>query len=654
MTALLRTAGLGIDTWLAAADTELADDLRRLAEAEDRYLDYGRVLADRIALLVPHLDPERRRLALDCRRRLHNGLPVDDRLAEAAGVPRVARLAEWIVHMRAELTEAVAKELDRLLVTPWALLTASPVGAAALRDGDIEGADDITRRLGEGESWHGKRLRRRSEYLWRMIARGAVKTTPRGWLGHVSAVRFGGDQVPLLTDDFTACWTENVHTALPADSYHLTPLHRVRDDRLEAWIPADGALRKVSLRWTPALRAACRGEGPPEFIARLASIGVLEPAKHIRTDRGFLDVYRTTSGPWPSIDVSAFHTVRRLHALIDLDDPRVLESPRPGPVLDAWAAMPPIEHTATTGWPAPRDGSGYAELRRRIAAGTHDITSALLDELGAPLSDAGPFDCLVRPLPNGTLVLEDIAPAATVDARFIDALTALHGPLPQFEEHRAQHRTSIELLIPPMTARAANAVRRPRYTDAWTGDPDIGKYCADTRGTYIPLSALHIRADGIIEADGTPVRIVYHSARSPLPPWDRLARVLCPPGPRARRLRGLGPRITVDGKVVVSPRSWLVPPLHGESVVDKAVDLMRQRDRLDLPRWLMTGTKPVPCDLDSLRAITLLDRGGVVEEMLPRPDELSVLDSAGTAHAAALLLRIPRAAGTGTDVRQGR
>src|SRR5699024_2954674 len=46
-------------------------------------------------------------------------------------------------------------------------------------------------RLGAGEQWSGKRLRHRADYLWRIVARGAAKTTPRSWLGHVAPLRVG-------------------------------------------------------------------------------------------------------------------------------------------------------------------------------------------------------------------------------------------------------------------------------------------------------------------------------------------------------------------------------------------------------------------------------------------------------------------------------
>jgi hypothetical protein len=271
-----------------------------------------------------------------------------------------------------------------------------------------------------------------------------------------------------------------------------------------------------------------------------------------------------------------------------------------------------------------------------------------------------------------------------VDARFAETLSDLHGSVPHVEAYRAflgelERLTGVlivELLAPPLSDGAANAVRRPAYAGAWTGDPDNANYfpLEARAGRYIPLQSIRVRrVKGELRADvdGQPIWPVYHATRSFSPPWDRLARILLATAPDVLpwSQSGLGdslalfpdrawvPRITVDG-VVVFPAQWR---LSAELLWDKnaptlsrARALTRLRDRLSLPRWLHLipagPDPPIPCDLESLHAIRTFERYLAqpapfrVAEMLPEPDRLLVVDRAhreGDRSVSEVQLRMP-------------
>jgi hypothetical protein len=257
-----------------------------------------------------------------------------------------------------------------------------------------------------------------------------------------------------------------------------------------------------------------------------------------------------------------------------------------------------------------------------------------------------------------------------LDARFVDTLADLHGAVPHAEAYRQflqrlEELTGVlfvELLLPPLRNGAANAVRRPVYTSAWTGDPRTDAYLrGDTpTGRYIPLSAIRIRrVAGRLraDADGQPMWPVYHATRSFSPPWDRLARVLLATAPLElpwdfkRVMRALTfvpqgvrlPRISVSGGIVLSPAQWRISPDEvwdrRFTTVAKIRSLIRLRDRYSLPRWVFLDRAedepPIPCDLESVHAIRTIERsvaGGrsrlSMSEMLPTPDQCLVTDRA--------------------------
>jgi hypothetical protein len=330
-------------------------------------------------------------------------------------------------------------------------------------------------------------------------------------------------------------------------------------------------------------------------------------------------------------------------------------------------------------WPVPAPStSGYARLVSEIAAraehaGEVVIDSDLLDECDAASAALNwPVDCLVRvPAPGAgfTAVLDQLWPPAMLDARFADTLADMHGAIPHVEVYRAFLRCVeqltgmllVELFLPPLTDGAANAVRRPLYTSAWTGDPHTDAYLrGDTNpGRYIPLDKIRIRrVDGRLraEVEGQPIWPVYHATRSFSPPWDRLARLLLATAPLElpwdfqRVIHSLtqlpgqsaAPRVSVGGGIVLSPAQWRVSPddlwERNAPATAKLRALIRVRSRYSLPRWVYLdrgdANPPVACDLESIHAIRTIERCATdstpmtVIEMLPTPEQFIVIDRA--------------------------
>jgi hypothetical protein len=378
----------------------------------------------------------------------------------------------------------------------------------------------------------------------------------------------------------------------------------------------------------------------------------------------------------------------------------------------------------STGWRRPVEGTPYHDLVRWIDASAARgpggapvrITSAVLDSVGAPDHDlAWPVDCTLRPFGAGhEAVLDMTMPAGVLDARFTEALEGLYGRLDHVDAYRAflaelDERTgvtSVELMIPPLRDVAANAVRRPAHTTAWTGDADLSGYGEsdpDRPMRFLPLTELTVRRDGdavVVEHAGRPVRILYHSMRVAPWPWSLLSSMLtynneqqeanvprlrCPLA--ALPDRDFLPRLLIGDALVLSPAQWRVksarfwdPDTDGE--LDKARRVVRLREELGLPRFVAVYSrghygKPYPCDLDSLGAIEVIERALTpvgsaadpdldvyVEEMLPAPDEMPTRDLAQRAEdrvAAEVMLRVPahatpgdlaaRAAGSRTTPR---
>ncbi|MFJ8233567.1 lantibiotic dehydratase [Streptomyces sp. NPDC094448] len=353
-----------------------------------------------------------------------------------------------------------------------------------------------------------------------------------------------------------------------------------------------------------------------------------------------------------------------------------------------------------TGWhPAHDPASGYARLLAHLDRHrddtTVDIGHTLLDTLGAPPAADSlppwPLDCLLRPLPGPAgpvAVLETASAAHILDARFAEALHTLHGPLETTGGYRAflaavERRSGtrfVELLLPPAGERAANAVRRPVTTRWWTGDPNHAAYCppGGPPQRYLPLDRITLRrtpgAGLVAEADGVRLLPVHHATRVPLPPYDLLAGLLLraghPAASTALRLDGFAaacpgtpetvrtPRLTAGGDLVIAPATWRIPrdrfrpARDGDFTRARALAALARAEQL--PRCVLlrpsTGGKPLPVDLTSPIALTLVERlcatvpgdDLLFEEMLPEPDRLPLRDAAhhGAAVAGQLLLTL--------------
>ncbi|MFI0186953.1 lantibiotic dehydratase [Streptomyces sp. NPDC017082] len=366
------------------------------------------------------------------------------------------------------------------------------------------------------------------------------------------------------------------------------------------------------------------------------------------------------------------------------------------------ADEPPPAARRYTGWPAARDraGGGYGRLLDHLAAAARsgaarvDVDDALLDALGAPPGTdtlpPWPVDCLLRPLAPSAAggpvaVLETASAAGVLDARFADGLRALHGGYGNADAYRAflaavEDRTGVrfvDLLVPPLAERSANAVRRPVTTRWWTGDPDPTPYYGPhgPHARYLPLDRISLRREHgriVAEADGHRLIPVYHATRSPAPPYDTLLRLLLaashPAASYLVRLDALDaalpdlarlPRLTAGGDLVLAPATWRIDRGRlwqpGDDLLAKVRALALLRRTAGLPRHAFArtapGAKPVPVDLESLTAIHLIERlcarqagtALLVEEMLPAPGELLVRDPlhGGATVAAQLLLRLP-------------
>ncbi|MGY3055998.1 hypothetical protein ACVWZD_000234 [Streptomyces sp. TE3672] len=472
------------------------------------------------------------------------------------------------------------------------------------------------------------------------------------------------------------------------------------------------APRRRHIDWSPAARVAGSGR-LPRPTARAGDPGPGD---------WFLDSYRGLDARVPEQAAArvqrALRTAHRLAALrrADRDTGSGAPAPTPGteqldehprPVGEILAALlssgerpsPAPAPRRYGGWhPAHGPDSGYARLLDHLAAHRDaaqvDIDDDLLDELGAPPAEAAvppwPLDCLLRPLPGPgpVAVLETASPAGIIDARFAEALQDLYGGYDAVDAYRdflaaVERRAGVrfvELLVPPVTDHAANTVRRPVITRWWTGDPNPAAYFGPggPGQRYLPLDRITLRRSGrriVAEADGERVVPVYHATRNPMPPYDRLVRLLLSAGhPWAGTVLSLGglaaafpacddvirlPRLTAGTDLVVSPAMWRVPRARlwrrDDGDLDRVRVLASLRRTAGMPRFVFVRpafeAKPVPADLEALTALNVIERTCaalpgdelVFEEMLPGPQGLVLRDALhrGEPVAAGLLLRLP-------------
>lgn len=541
--------------------------------------------------------------------------------------------------------------------------------------------------------------------------------------GNLDHVRASGTTEALLAD--------------PALPLTVTPLHRHVGQHLVVWTLSGqerNMLGELRLRLTPALDAVRRllssgptpadelatamAAGDPQrrqsataLLTHLVGLGALQVAPAHRgiltgwsaaSDTAvaaggddYVDVYRRSA---TGLDVAYSrrmeHLVglaRRVGACADADEAAVLaaipgnitEQPRPLLELAAECVVDGVEvrrgRSHHHDWPAPRDpASPYAHLVQWIGRhadyGDVDIDDALLPPEQA---DPWPVDCLLRPL-RGTTVLDQIAPAGFLDARFLPALAKLGEPLPQASAyHRFLHQLSasvpcVEVLAPPLSSRAANAVRRPCYTTLWTGDPNRSGYLAEGDAGYLPLADITLRRAGssvIAESPQGPIWPVVHTTRAVPPPWGTVVELLMLASPQPERTfwrpmpYALGafpdrdhlPRITVgSGALVISLAQWRVRTdelwRHDDPLPVKARALAALRRSRSLPRLVHVTPEShvdaVGVDMASLNTLRLLDRWtqrGVTNFLVREfPADVSTVDAAtGGIHAAELLLRLP-------------
>lgn len=679
MTGLLRVAGLPMRRWTAAGNPDLVADLRELLADEESYAAYARSLADWVASLIP--DTEDRAELLALRRDLHNGRPV------CSAIPELARATAWSTALglrRAALDGAVERERQRLASLPWELVDETLARAVP------ELVADVSRRLAAGEDWDGKRLRQRSEYLLRMIARGAAKPTPRGWLAHVGSVGVAETALWPTVGACSAQWVSNVNAdrrqaTLAGGTITMNGLTWVDGDRLRCW----SATRVVELRRTPLLDAIrnvladgvhdadelvrrlapTAGTVLRDFLGHLVGLGVLQLSRPPRTSwtvplDGFVDVYRRVQGSVPA-DFAARTSSLALQALRLVD---VLPRPADHPVLDVVGSAPrPVTDLVAE---YLNGEAAFDPVERRSPNLPEILTPQVLDDLGLPLVELPewPLDCLIRPMTDGA-VLEAIAPAGVVDARFASALTELGGEPPQVGSYREflaakasdEDARLVEILVPPLEDRAANAVRRPSYCPLWTGDADFSGYLPSgylpSGGRYLPLDRITLRRAGnrIVAEDlaGNLLWPMHHATRTPIGPWGLVVALLTAAAPR-------GPSISFGNRMAAYPERDFLPRLEISSGLEIAGGLVlsgrhwrirppasvRELAALDLPRFVFAraGGKPRPVDLHSLAALRELSRLGdsvVVEEMLPDPDHLPLRDHHGEPIAGQLLLRLP-------------
>ncbi|MGH3911951.1 MAG: lantibiotic dehydratase [Pseudonocardiaceae bacterium] len=787
-TALVRMAGLPVRLWCSGGCPEL---FGLLADAEELAVDYhqrAQALAEWIgSVLVPHAGLSRldRHDVLRLRRTLHNGQQVPVAQASALAVlidqsgGPTRRIADDLLATldcgqrleaaEARFAEAFDAEQRRVQQLPWELVRSSTTAGAAVATDVPQLIGEIEQRLANSERWDSKRLRHRAGYLWRLVARGTVKTTPRSWFGQVAVVAVdscrespdllvgpAGEQQPTAGAQAThqlsnVYWSRTGGAGGAALS--LPGLHWTDGEHLVCWVvdAQHNRMRQLRLRNTPILhtiRQALadgprrRGEliaqlsGPQAdridvlagFLDHLAGLGVLQagatrterlsgwqqaPSRPARPEAHlFTDVYRQVSGVVSGTATGriqrGMETALRLDALLHTARPRQVHpaieliDAEPRPVTDLirqylhhhpqWTATPGTARHRL-GWPAPIPGSGYARLHtmleNRVSPEPVVINDELLDALGAPAAPlTWPIDALVRPLPAScaaVAVLEAAVPAGALDARFAAALGQLQGELPQVSAYReflsAVERELdgqfVELLCPPLSDRAANAVARPRYTRLHTGDPAHADYYCPGSGSseYLPLQQITLRRAGsriVAETRGRLLWPICHTARVARPPWD-VVHALLGSAAMAGRSRGRTlagalaafperdqlPRIVVGDVLVTARAQWRISrtELWTRSAdprvsVRALARLMRQRE---LPRWVFLrahGRRSIPVDLLSLLSIHQLDRmladpdvaELIAEEMLPSPGQFLLSDTAhapGDRLAAQLLLRLP-------------
>ncbi|KJZ17918.1 hypothetical protein [Loktanella sp. S4079] len=274
-----------------------------------------------------------------------------------------------------------------------------------------------------------------------------------------------------------------------------------------------------------------------------------------------------------------------------------------------------------------------------------------------------PVDLVVRVgQENGLplIFLKGVWPAGTIDSRYSDGMTEFFGENPWQDRYRSflidleekTDYTFVEVLAPPHSDRADNAVRRPAYTRHWTGHADAGQFLSSSYGqsTYIAPKDITFTTNPVgtfCHANGKKLWPVYHATRTTPPPWNKIVKVLSAAMPisvpmsyqSVRRLIAKGetrkswPRVTLGGNIVICPQIWTVTKADlwdsTAPMIEKMQCLEALKTRLGLPRWLEAGLPGsvdlLTIDLESVLAIQQLEKMAAtsktiqIAEKLPMP-----------------------------------
>ncbi|TDV51903.1 lantibiotic dehydratase family protein [Actinophytocola oryzae] len=427
---LLRVAALPVTVLAKAGNPALFERIRGRGRSEVDYAGFaGRLAARLTAELVPHpeLPAAIRGLALATRRTLLRGQPVDAvdcrRLAVVNAVldgqdsltGDLLRAAAWSRDLVAEdgrLARAIERERERLATLPWELATSDPAVLRVVADAAPNLPAEIRERLADDPAWSGKRMRQRADYLLRILARAAYKTTPRGWLGHVAVVGSGpGSDGALLTDATVGDYA--VHTVgnigahrrelsqaddLPDASLSMAGLHWIEDDRLCCWVAdpdTEAGVRLVRVRRTQPLDVVSQALGGGAVRAEEIAALLAPDGRGADVVRGFL------------------------HHLVRLGI--VQASTRPRARLRSWSARPRPEQA---------DGvfaGGFVDVYRRASG---HVPGAAIERLGGLVDQARRVQAAVGAATRRHPVLDTVdsrpRPVTELVARFLDGRSSEH------------------------------------------------------------------------------------------------------------------------------------------------------------------------------------------------------------------------------------
>lgn len=356
------------------------------------------------------------------------------------------------------------------------------------------------------------------------------------------------------------------------------------------------------------------------------------------------------------------------------------EHPNQGIAETATTDTRQVYRSQSATWPLVNEtSSAYGVLMSNVAKGlsgsnAYNINPDLLNELQLPQWDyPWPIDIMVRFARSGAgydAVFDEGFAAGSMDARFLHAGMNLGWQLDQFTFYRRFLKSLeqqfdyrfIEILFPPLSLGAANAVRRRQYTSYWTGDLDAETYfeSLDTGSHYVSLEELFVHQKNLTKRVFWQDKLVfpmYHATRLPISPWNIITDTLLNAVPYQMRWtpRNMcrlldafpnaehSPQLQVANGLVVSCEQWRLPERlpwqPNDRLVFKIQCINRLRKSLDLPRvvFLSAGIdrRPSACDLYNIDSVRLFEavykQGGdiLAIAMTPEPESLLVTKNTG-------------------------